>query len=79
MGQSDLPLAKGIDHVRAFARLGWIKQPKRGKGSHIIMTKPGHRATLSIPNHDPVKRGTLAKLIQAADETIESYCAAFRR
>jgi len=45
----------------------------------MIMTKPGHRATLSIPNHDPVKRATLAKLIQAAGETVESYCAAFHR
>lgn len=77
VGQSELPLAAAGEHVKAFCRRGWVRQPKRGKGSHIILTKPGHRATLSIPDHNPVKRGTLAKLIAAAVMTIEDYLNAF--
>ncbi|MDH5346740.1 MAG: type II toxin-antitoxin system HicA family toxin [Nitrospira sp.] len=45
----------------------------RQKGSHIIMTKPGHIATLSIPNHQEVARGTLRSLIAKAGLTIEQF------
>jgi hypothetical protein len=78
VGQGDLPLASGRQHARAFERRGWTQHPNRGKG-HIILTKPGHTATLSVPDHDEVKRATLAKLIVAAGMTIEEYCKAFRR
>ncbi|MGI8881054.1 MAG: type II toxin-antitoxin system HicA family toxin [Jatrophihabitans sp.] len=78
MGLSDLPIAGCRSHVKAFAHLGWIEHPKRGKGSHIVMTKPGHRSVLSIPAHNPVKRGTLGGLIKSAGITIEDYCRAFR-
>lgn len=45
----------------------------RQKGSHIIMTKPGHMATLSIPNHPEVALGTLRSLIAKAGLTIEQF------
>jgi len=57
-----------------FQRLGW--QIVRQKGSHIIMTKPGHMATLSIPNHQEVARGTLRSLITKAGLTIEQFLEA---
>lgn len=37
------------------------------------MTKKGHIATLSIPNHYEVARGTLRRLIARADITIEEF------
>ncbi|MCH8062638.1 MAG: type II toxin-antitoxin system HicA family toxin [Chloroflexi bacterium] len=40
--------------VRAFRNLGWERA--RQRGSHIILIKPGHPATLSIPNHREVAR-----------------------
>ena len=54
-----------------FQRFGW--QIVRQKGSHIIMTKPGHIATLSIPNHTEVARGTLRSLIAKTGLTIEQF------
>ena len=42
-----VPLLPPSDVIKMFQRLGW--QIVRQKGSHIIMTKPGHMATLSIP------------------------------
>ena len=48
----------------------------RQKGSHIIMTRPGHIATLSIPNHAEVARGTLRSLIAKAGLTIEQFLTA---
>lgn len=78
MGLSDLPCAPASAHVKALERLGWTKQPKRGKGSHIIMTKPKHPATLSIPCHGDVKRGTLAALLRAAGISVDEYLSAYK-
>ncbi|TKB94207.1 MAG: type II toxin-antitoxin system HicA family toxin [Nitrospira sp.] len=66
-----IPLLPPSDVITMFQRLGW--QIVRQKGSHIIMTKPGHMATLSIPNHPEVARGTLRSLIAKAGLTIEQF------
>lgn len=62
------------DVIKMFQRLGW--QIVRQKGSHIIMTRPGHIATLSIPNHQEVARGTLRSLIARAGLTVEQFLEA---
>ncbi|MFZ5453966.1 MAG: type II toxin-antitoxin system HicA family toxin [Thermodesulfobacteriota bacterium] len=59
--------------VKAFERLGW--EVARQRGSHIIMTKPGHIATLSIPDHPCVARGTLRGLIAKAGLSFEEFLA----
>ena len=79
MGQKNLPLAGGPAHAAAFARCGWIEEPKRDGSKHIIMTKPGCRHTLSIPKHDEVKRTVLQKLIKAAELTEDEYLACFHK
>ena len=78
MGQSNLPLGSGEEHCRAFERLGWIRDHKRrGRGVHILLTKQGVRATLSIPDHHEVKRTIIAKMIKLAGVTEEKYVEAF--
>ncbi len=66
-----VPLLRPQIVVKAFERFGWVVA--RQRGSHIIMTKAGHIATLSIPNHSQVARGTLRSLIQHAGLTIEEF------
>jgi predicted RNA binding protein YcfA (HicA-like mRNA interferase family) len=66
-----VPVLPPSDVIKIFQRLGW--QMVRQKGSHIIMTRPGHMATLSIPNHPEVARGTLRSLIAKAGLTIEQF------
>jgi predicted RNA binding protein YcfA (HicA-like mRNA interferase family) len=66
-----VPLLSPSVVIKMFQRLGW--QIVRQKGSHIIMIKPGHMATLSIPNHQEVARGTLRSLIAKAGLTIEQF------
>ena len=44
-----LPVLRPRDVVKAFEKLGW--EVARQRGSHIILTKKGHIATLSVPNH----------------------------
>jgi predicted RNA binding protein YcfA (HicA-like mRNA interferase family) len=68
---TSVPLMKPQEVKKAFEKLGW--EIVRQKGSHIIMTKKNHIATLSIPNHSEVARGTLRRLIAKADITIEEF------
>ena len=51
---SQVPLLRPQEVVKTFESLGWAVV--RQRGSHIVMTKTGHIATLSIPNHPQVAR-----------------------
>jgi predicted RNA binding protein YcfA (HicA-like mRNA interferase family) len=71
-----VPILRPRQVVTAFQKLGW--EVARPRGSHIILTKPGHIATLSVPNHPEVARGTLRALIARAGLTVEEFLAAVR-
>jgi len=71
-----LPVVSGADAVRAFARAGWTAD--RRKGSHVILLKPGHNASLSIPQHRELAPGTLRSLIRAAGMTVEEFADCLR-
>jgi predicted RNA binding protein YcfA (HicA-like mRNA interferase family) len=66
-----IPLLRPREVVKAFEHLGW--EIARQRGSHIIMTKLGHLATLSIPDHPYVARGTLRGLIAKAGISLEDF------
>ena len=66
-----LPSASGRKVVRAFQALGW--QVARQRGSHIILVKEGQSATLSVPDHKEVAKGTLRSLIRAAGITVDEF------
>ncbi len=68
---AELPVLTSKEVVRCFHKLGWTID--RQKGSHIIMTKKGNIATLSIPKHKEVARGTLRSLISRAGMTVEQF------
>jgi predicted RNA binding protein YcfA (HicA-like mRNA interferase family) len=69
-----VPLISGREVVHKFENLGW--QIARQRGSHIILVKEGARATLSVPDHKEVARGTLRSLIRAAGLTAEEFIRA---
>ncbi|OFW17773.1 MAG: hypothetical protein A3H27_05890 [Acidobacteria bacterium RIFCSPLOWO2_02_FULL_59_13] len=69
-----VPILKPQQVIQAFGKLGW--EVARQRGSHIILTKPGHIATLSVPNHPQVARGTLRSLIAKAGVSIEAFLEA---
>jgi predicted RNA binding protein YcfA (HicA-like mRNA interferase family) len=64
-----LPSVSSRKVVKAFQALGWVVV--RRESSHIIMVKNDHVATLSLPDHNPVAKGTLRGLIRAAGLTVE--------
>jgi len=71
-----VPLLSGREVVKIFRRLGW--DVARQQGSHIILVKEGNIATLSVPDHHEVARGTLRSLIARAGLTIEEFSNALK-
>jgi predicted RNA binding protein YcfA (HicA-like mRNA interferase family) len=69
-----VPVLKPREVVKTFEKLGW--QVARQRGSHIILTKEGHIATLSVPNHPEVARGTLRSLIARAGLAVDDFLKA---
>jgi predicted RNA binding protein YcfA (HicA-like mRNA interferase family) len=69
-----LPVVSGRDAVKAFQRLGWTVA--RQSVSHIIMVHPDHNASLSIPDHREVAKGTPRSLIRHANLTVDEFVAA---
>lgn len=70
---SRLPVLSGRDVVGVFEQFGWTRT--RQAGSHIIPVKSGHDATLSVPDHREVAKGTLRGLIRSAGLTIDEFVA----
>ncbi len=71
---AQLPTLSGKETVRVFGKLGW--QFSRQSGSHIVLPKEGEMASLSVPNHKEVARGTLRSLIRAANLTVDEFVEA---
>ena len=67
-----LPVMSGREVVRAFENRGW--EVARQRGSHVILVKAGENATLSVPDHKEVAKGTLRSLIRAAGLTVPEFC-----
>jgi predicted RNA binding protein YcfA (HicA-like mRNA interferase family) len=57
--------------VRALRRLGFVEI--RQTGSHRILRKD--RRTVVVPQHRPIKPGTLKGLIEQAGLTVEEFAA----
>jgi predicted RNA binding protein YcfA (HicA-like mRNA interferase family) len=59
--------------VKAFEQAGWSV---RGQvGSHVVMSKGGIRANLSVPQHKELSVGTLRKLIRVSGLTVDEFLA----
>jgi predicted RNA binding protein YcfA (HicA-like mRNA interferase family) len=70
---ASLPVVSGKQAVKAFVSAGWAED--RQKGSHVILVKPGHMASLSVPQHKELAPGTLRSLIRAAGMTVDQFNA----
>ena len=71
-----LPTLSGREVVTVFEKIGW--NVARQRGSHIILVKDGQVATLSIPDHKEVAKGTIRSLIRLARLTVEEFVTASR-
>jgi len=70
---ASLPSVSGERAVKAYQRAGWVKD--RQHGSHVILIKPGHPASLSVPLHRELAPGTLRALIRASGMSVDQFVA----
>ena len=59
----------GVEAVRALKRLGFVQL--RQTGSHLILRKG--ECTVVVPQHKPIKPGTLKGVIEQAGLTLEEF------
>ena len=62
---ANLPILSGRETLKAFCKNGW--QMVRQRGSHM--------ATLSVPDHKEVAKGTLRSLVRSSGLTAEEFTA----
>lgn len=61
------------DAAKAFQKAGWAV---RGQvGSHLVLTKAGIRANLTVPQHAELAPGTLRALIRTAGLDVDAFLA----
>jgi predicted RNA binding protein YcfA (HicA-like mRNA interferase family) len=71
---SRLPQVSGRDVVRVLKQVGYEQDHMRG--SHIVMRQielPYRRIT--VPDHNPVAKGTLRAIIRQSGLTVEEFIA----
>jgi predicted RNA binding protein YcfA (HicA-like mRNA interferase family) len=57
--------------ARASQKAGW---KVRGQvGSHLVLTKAGVQANLSVPQHPELAQGLLRKLIEVAGLDVDQF------
>ena len=61
----------GKDAAKAFQRAGW--QVRGQVGSHLVLTKAGVRANLTVPQHSELAPGTLRALIKTAGLSVDEF------
>lgn len=61
----------GRDAVKAFEKAGWLARGQAG--SHLVLTKAGIRASLTIPLHPELAPGTLRALIRDSGLTVDEF------
>jgi predicted RNA binding protein YcfA (HicA-like mRNA interferase family) len=61
----------GKEAVKAFQRAGWEFSSQ--VGSHLVLTKPGQRTNLTVPQHKELALGTLRALIRAAGLSVDEF------
>ena len=66
-----LPVLSGKELVALFEKAGW--EFTRQRGSHMILVKAGEIATLSVPNHKEIAKGTLRSLVRASGQTMDEF------
>lgn len=66
-----LRLVSGRETVKKLQRAGWTLVRRRG--SHMMLTHPDYRWTLSLPDHREIGPGLLHKILKQAGLTPEAF------
>jgi predicted RNA binding protein YcfA (HicA-like mRNA interferase family) len=61
----------GKEAAKAFGKAGWLARGQAG--SHLVLTKTGVRANLTVPLHHELAPGTLRGLIRDSGLTVDEF------
>jgi len=61
----------GRDAAKAFEKSGWLARGQAGR--HLVLTKTGVRANLTVPLHSELSTGTLRALIRVSGLPVEEF------
>lgn len=68
---SKLPVVSGAECVKALERSGFVVD--RQRGSHIVLVREEPRATVSVPDHKELDRGTLRAIIRQVGLSVDEF------
>ncbi len=68
---SRLANISGKEAVKVFQKFGWYVVGQ--VGSHVVLSKTGINANLSIPQHKELSVGTLRALIRISGITVDEF------
>ena len=72
-----LPVISGAKLAKYLIKeKGW--EFYRQRGSHIILIKKGLVDTLTVPKHNPIKKGTLVGILKEAGISREEFILAMQ-
>jgi predicted RNA binding protein YcfA (HicA-like mRNA interferase family) len=70
---SKLPVISSRECIRALEKAGFYV--KRQHGSHIILRRDDPFCQVTVPEHNPLDRGTLRAIIRQAGLSVEEFNA----
>lgn len=72
---SKLPVISGKECIKALEKVGF--EIARQRGSHIVLVRENPKATVIVPNHKELDRGTLRAIIRQLDLTVDEFILLF--
>lgn len=67
-----LPQISEIEFIKRLKSVGFVAT--RQKGSHVRLEKTGEKEIkITVPMHNPLKKGTLSRIIKDAGLTPEEF------
>ena len=68
-----LPIVSGENAIKAFLNAGFVKVRQRGSHVRLEKIEGNDIIKLTVPLHNPMKKGTLSRLIKDAGLTIDEF------
>ena len=73
MSGQGLPSASRRKAVRALKKAGFEEVPRRGKGSHVALVKPGWPKLVIVPDRKDIPPGTMRSIIDDAGLSVAEF------
>jgi predicted RNA binding protein YcfA (HicA-like mRNA interferase family) len=68
-----LPVVSGEKAIKAFSNAGFVKVRQRGSHVRLEKIEGNDIIKLTVPLHNPMKKGTLSRLIKDGGLTIDEF------